>query len=81
MKVIVGKKAYSHNLVRTDPQTRKITTMFASQAGDIVEPKPTEEDYEIIEKERVPVKLGSIRELREEVMDNAHNGTLAFCMG
>jgi hypothetical protein len=71
-----GKKTYSNYLVRTDPQTRKITTMFASEAAQssVPETMATEDEYEIVEKDRVPVKLASIRELREEVMDVAHNG-------
>jgi DNA mismatch repair protein MLH1 len=76
--LIAGKKAYSNYLVRTDPQTRKITTMFPTQTnamqGDLPE-IPPEEDYEITEKEHMPIKLASIRELREEVMEVAHNGS------
>ena len=73
---MVGKKTYSNYLVRTDPQTRKITTMFASQSQlNESEATAMEEIYEIVDQDRVPVKLGSIRELREEVMDIAHNGT------
>jgi len=69
-----GKKPYSNYLVRTDPQTRKITSMFSSQAGNVSESQGSEGDYEIIPKERVAIKLGSVRELREEIMEVAHNG-------
>jgi DNA mismatch repair protein MLH1 len=74
--LILGKKAYSNYMVRTDPQTRKITTMFASQIQPSIPDAPTMEgEYEIVQKDRVPMKLGSVRELREEVMNVAHNGT------
>jgi DNA mismatch repair protein MLH1 len=62
-------------MVRTDPQTRKITTMFPTQAQPSVpETTSMDESYEIVPKDRVPMKLGSVRELREEVMKVAHNG-------
>ena len=64
--------------MRTDPQTRKITSIFnAGQPQTQIQDNEVDipmEEYEIVEKERVPVKLGSIRELREEVMEKAHNG-------
>src|SRR5271169_1002178 len=66
-RLIVGRKPYDNYLVRTDPQTRKITTMFNSQTN-IKETEPMDTEYETISKDRVPIKLGSIRELREEVM-------------
>ena len=31
-------------------------------------------EYETAEKERIHIRLGSVRELREEVMEAAHNG-------
>ena len=73
-RLIVGRKPYDNYLVRTDPQTRKITTMFNSQTN-VNETEPTDMEYETISKDRVPIKLGSIRELREEVMQVSHNGT------
>jgi DNA mismatch repair protein MLH1 len=69
-----GKKAYSNYLVRTDPQTRKITSMFTSEAANVSESQGSEVDYEIIPKERIVIKLGSVRDLREEIMEVAHNG-------
>jgi DNA mismatch repair protein MLH1 len=69
----VGNKAYSNYLVRTDPKTRKITTMFAAQ-GNVPQTTSGDEEYEVVDKDRAPVKLASIRELRDEVMDLAHNG-------
>jgi hypothetical protein len=50
--------------------------MFATQTQNISESQSTEEEYEIAPKDRVPIKLASIRELREEVMEVAHNGAL-----
>jgi DNA mismatch repair protein MLH1 len=71
-----GNKPYDNYLVRTDPQTRKITSIFnSSQSAQAVsEIELPMEEYEVVEKERVPIKLGSIRELREEVLENVHNG-------
>jgi DNA mismatch repair protein MLH1 len=68
-----SRKMATNYLVRTDPATRKITTMFSSQ---MPLEREGEEGYEVTEKEHVPVKLGSIRELREQVMEDAHNGIL-----
>lgn len=62
--------------MRTDPQTQKITTMFGSHSfPNIPETPSIEIEYETTAKDRVPVKLGSIRELRDEVMETAHNGS------
>lgn len=33
-----------------------------------------EVDYETVDKERVQIRLGSVRELRDQVMKAAHNG-------
>jgi DNA mismatch repair protein MLH1 len=74
--LIKGKKPYSNHLVRTDPQTRKITSMFTSQVQDVTQNKITEGEYEIVEKERTPIRLASIKELREEVMEVVHNGII-----
>jgi hypothetical protein len=49
--------------------------MFASQSQKDVEMEAMEEDYNIVEKERAVIRLGSIRELRDEVMQVSHNGT------
>jgi DNA mismatch repair protein MLH1 len=68
-----GKKPYDNYLIRTDPQTRKITTMLVSQSN-VPENQSMEVDYETISKDRVPIKLGSVKELRDEVMQVAHNG-------
>lgn len=72
---MIGRKLYDNYLVRTDPQARKITTMFASQVN-IPEIDSMDVEYETIPKDRVPIKLGSIRELREDVMQVSHNGTI-----
>jgi DNA mismatch repair protein MLH1 len=52
--------------------------MFASQTND-PEIGATEE-FETISKDRVPIKLGSVRELREKVMQVAHNGIPIYFM-
>ena len=72
----------SNYLVRTDPQTRKITSMFTTQTSagpsqsqeDREGQGPGEAGYEVLERERQSIKLASIRQLRDEVMDVAHNG-------
>jgi hypothetical protein len=70
----------SNYLVRTDPQTRKITSMFSTQQGGGQnqggqgEQEGEAEEYDVVERERQSIKLASIRELRDEVMEVAHNG-------
>jgi hypothetical protein len=50
--------------------------MFPSQTTPNVPETPSmETEYETVAKDRVPIKLGSIRELRDEVMEMAHNGS------
>ena len=72
----------SNYLVRTDPQSRKITSMFSTQPGGGQsqrgqgEQEGEAEEYDIVERERQSIKLASIRELRDEVMEVAHNGTI-----
>jgi len=76
----------SHYLVRTDPQTRKITSMFSTQVkggnlspsqvqGKEGQERQGEGEYDVVERERRKIQLSSIRELRDEVMKLAHNGT------
>ena len=53
--------------------------MFASQSqGSVLDSETMETEYEIVPKERVSIRLASVRELREEVMEVAHNGTYTF---
>ena len=50
--------------------------MFTSQVTSNVPETPSiEAEYETVAKDRVPIRLGSIRELRDEVMEMAHNGS------
>ena len=50
--------------------------MFVSQGqNSVTEPQSMEVEYETVSKERAAIKLGSVRELREEVMELAHNGS------
>lgn len=72
--LMIGRKPYDNYLVRTDPQTRKITTMFATQTPINTVEENMDVEYETVSKDRVPIKLGSIMELREEVMQVSHNG-------
>jgi DNA mismatch repair protein MLH1 len=83
---IRGKGGIASNyLVRTDPQTRKITSLFSTQMkGGSQSQSQGEEtqggqgggEYEVVERERRKIQLSSIRELRDEVMKVAHNGIL-----
>lgn len=73
----------SNYLVRTDPQTRKITSMFATQTASQSQSQLEGEgqgqgEYQIVERERQSIKLASIRELRDEIMAVAHNGSSPF---
>jgi hypothetical protein len=38
------------------------------------EPEAMDVEYQTITKDRVPVTLASVKELREEVMEVGHNG-------
>lgn len=49
--------------------------MFASQSQKDVEMETAGEEYTTVEKERAVIRLGSVRELRDEVMEVSHNGT------
>lgn len=81
---IRGKGGIASNyLVRTDPQTRKITSMFSTQTktgnqsqsqGEEGQERQGEGEYDVVERERRKIQLSSIRELRDEVMKLAHNG-------
>ena len=78
-----GSSIASNYLVRTDPQTRKITSMFPTQIGGQSQSHGEQiegqgDEYDVIERERQSIKLASIRELRDEVMDVAHNGLDPF---
>lgn len=55
--------------------------MFTSQSQKDVEMETMGEDYDIVEKERAVIRLGSIRELRDEVMQVSHNGTYLDVLG
>lgn len=84
-----GKKAtrYENTLVRTDTNLRKITSMFAPSEESSSTPRdsstapPTAPDaqppetieYETNDREQVPCRLASVRELRAEVRDDMHH--------
>lgn len=85
-----AKKAarpYENNLVRTDTNLRKITSMFTSTNGEaasstpgpastaaVPDAQPPESiEYEIIDREQAPCQLASVRELRAEVRDAMHH--------
>lgn len=78
---------HENTLVRTDTNLRKITSMFApaassSQANEdsltssmtASDTQPPETlNYEIVDRERTPCRLASVRELRSDVRDEMHH--------
>lgn len=80
-----GKRARrnSNDLVRTDMSERKITSMFSHEdSGEVLggggkrdEPLALPEpiDYDAVDRAHVSCKLNSIKMLRAEVRENAHN--------
>ncbi|KAK2614348.1 hypothetical protein N8I77_001185 [Diaporthe amygdali] len=83
-----GKKTrYENSLVRTDTNLRKITSMFAQTEGSHSTPgdssaapttapdaqPPEAIEYEVNDREQVPCRLASVRELRADVRDDMHH--------
>lgn len=81
-------RPYENNLVRTDTNLRKITSMFAptgavasyntdeSPTGNLSGPDATPPDaneYETNDREPTPCRLASVRELRSDVRDAMHH--------
>ncbi|ROW13143.1 hypothetical protein VPNG_04788 [Cytospora leucostoma] len=81
-------RPYENNLVRTDTNLRKITSMFAP-AGDLIETTgesstatigaapdaqpPEAIEYETNDRGQNPCRLASVRELRADVRDDMHH--------
>ncbi|KAK7721390.1 DNA mismatch repair protein Mlh1 [Diaporthe eres] len=84
-----GKKTtrYENTLVRTDTNLRKITSMFAPSEDTSSTPRdsgtvpttapdaqpPEAIEYETNDREQVPCRLASVRELRADVRDDMHH--------
>lgn len=84
-----GKKTtrYENTLVRTDTNLRKITSMFAPSEESSSTPRdsstalttapdaqpPEAIEYETKDREQVPCRLASVRELRADVRDDMHH--------
>lgn len=81
-------RPYENNLVRTDTNLRKITSMFApadglpaatgesstAAAATAPDAQPPEAiEYEINDRQQNPCRLASVRELRAEVRDDMHH--------
>lgn len=78
---------YENTLVRTDTNLRKITSMFAPSEESLSTPRdsraapstapdaqpPEAIEYETNDREQVPCRLASVRELRTEVRDDMHH--------
>ncbi|KAF4342527.1 DNA mismatch repair MLH1 [Fusarium beomiforme] len=76
------KRRYSNDLVRTDTTERKITSMFSragpsestgsmNRTGETAAPETL--DYEMVDRELVQCRLSSVKKLRDEVREDAHN--------
>jgi len=76
---IAKPKPYENNLVRTDAKLRTITSMLppsSSRPRDSetpIESRSDEMEYTHTERELVPCRLITIKELRNEVRDEMHN--------
>ncbi len=77
-----SQKPYENNMVRTDPQLRKITTMLQPSAGGSQRPPQSsagveapvdEPEYEESDREPMTCRLRTIKELRQAVRDEMHN--------
>ncbi|KAJ9132543.1 DNA mismatch repair protein Mlh1 [Pleurostoma richardsiae] len=82
-------RPYENNLVRTDTNLRKITSMFAPAAGGSptigageasgtataagAQHPPDAITYEETDREYAPCRLSSVRELRADVRDDMHH--------
>ena len=71
-------KPYENNLVRTDAKLRTITSMLspattAPGKDRITDVRPEDNEYETSDRELVPCRLLSVKELRAEVRDAMHN--------
>jgi DNA mismatch repair protein MLH1 len=72
-------KPYENNLVRTDAKLRTITSMLppatvrSRDSETPVESRTEDMDYEHSDRELVPCRLITIKELRAEVRDAMHN--------
>ncbi|POS73290.1 mutL ortholog-1 [Diaporthe helianthi] len=78
---------YENTLVRTDTNLRKITSMFAPSKESSSTPRdsrtvptvasdaqpPDAIEYETNDRQQVPCRLASVRELRTEVRDDMHH--------
>jgi DNA mismatch repair protein MLH1 len=71
-------KPYENNLVRTDARLRTITSMLPPVSTKLgkdrtMEARPDDNEYETSDRELVPCRLLTIKELRTEVRDEMHN--------
>jgi DNA mismatch repair protein MLH1 len=80
-KTLATKKPYENNLVRTDAKARKITSMLALPltARDPLDDEPAQNQkdgiqYETNDRQKVTIRLTSIKNLRATVRDSMHSG-------
>ena len=70
----IRTKPYENNLVRTDPQLRKITSMLPPSTDDPSTSAPFQGNYVTYPKEPKPCGLISVKNLRASVRDSMHAG-------
>ena len=66
-------KTYENNLVRTDPNSRKITSMLPTADRSMVLSSSTQLNYEMTDRDYRPNELTSIVQLRAQVRASKHN--------
>jgi len=75
----IKPRPYENNLVRTDAKLRTITSMLPSSSTRSrdsetpIESQPQDTEYKHTDRELVPCRLITIKELRAEVRDEMHN--------
>ena len=67
-------KPWEHQLVRTDPQLRKITSMLPPSTSNAATPGPPSTTYLTSAKEPIDYNYKTIKNLRASVRDSMHAG-------
>ena len=67
-------KPWEYELIRTDPQVRKITSMLPPSTGNASSPAPSSTSYLISPREPIECNYRTIKHLRASVRDSMHAG-------
>jgi DNA mismatch repair protein MLH1 len=77
-KPSTAKKPYENSLIRTDSKLRKITSMLPPSVPMSIARNDSSSSnsiqYTVTDREQVPIRLTSIKNLRAKVRDSMHNG-------